>query len=269
MKIESLNLYSLKYFFDAVDAGSLTKASEANFVTRSAVSQAITRLEQWAGKRLTTHEKKRLELTEEGEMFYRQMREAFKEFEKSIRSTASKPGDLRIGCSNSLIEPVLLPALKKIRPANSLHLVTGTSSFLKARLDDDDINISISINEEPKTRNTLPVRSGHFVLASPSGKISDQVITTELRPEVIKLKRHLVKLKNVSPNYMIVESWSLAAKIATSLGHCCLIPDFLMGNTLKPIAIAGFRFPYKANLSFKNREFLSKSEITLVDTLTN
>lgn len=43
----SLNLTYLKYFFDAVELGSLTASAKANFVTQSAISQGIIKLEYY------------------------------------------------------------------------------------------------------------------------------------------------------------------------------------------------------------------------------
>ncbi len=47
-----MNLDVMKTFCDLVDAGSFSKAAEVNFVSQSAVSQQLAKLEQQLGTQL-------------------------------------------------------------------------------------------------------------------------------------------------------------------------------------------------------------------------
>lgn len=264
MKTEELNLYALKYFFDAVDSQSLTKSSEINFVTRSAISQAVGRLEAWAGQKLTTHEKKNFRLTPEGEVFYRRMRASYIAFKKAVESSADLKGAIRVGCSASLVDTVLLPALKKNRSHQNLHLITGTTSSLRSQWEEGEINLALYVGESHRYPNEVRIGSGHFVLASPNGQMLPQIITTESRPEVREFHRLLSKEKGIEFN--VVESWSLAAKLAIELKCCCLVPDFFLKN-LKKVPLRGYNAKYETWILHKNREMLSENEILLLETI--
>ncbi|WP_374073549.1 LysR family transcriptional regulator [Bdellovibrio bacteriovorus] len=265
MKIENLNLSSLKYFFDAVEAQSLTKAAETNFVTRPAISQAILRLEEWAGKPLTTHRKKSFELTPAGEEFYRHMKVSFLDFKKTIESPVASH-TLKMGCSASLAEFFLLPYLKKMDLPESFHFVTGTSKQLASLLEEEKIHLSLSVKESGGlvVEDRQLLHKGHFVLASRDGKMKSQIFVTELRPEVTALKRHFLKSKNKEISFLTVESWSLSARFAKELGCACLVPDFLLGNDLKKIPLRGFQSTYEIVLESLPPERLSKAELQLL-----
>ncbi|AZZ37201.1 hypothetical protein CIK05_10525 [Bdellovibrio sp. qaytius] len=268
MKLENLDLYALKYFFDTVESQSLTKASEINFVTRSAISQSILRLEDWAGKKLTTHEKKNFRLTTEGESFYRQMKGSYESFKKAVATPLANAQSLKVGCSASTAEALVLPALQKIMPLKNLHLVTGTTAQLNQRLVDGDINIAIYIGDKnPNDKNEFVIESGSFILASKTGRLTSQIITTEIRPEVAKLHRVLLKHKIEMTSVFTVESWSLVTRLALELGHTCLIPDFLLSTKLKKVSLKGFSHPYQAIVRFRSLEKLTESEAQLVKQL--
>lgn len=267
MKLENLDLYALKYFFDAVENKSLTKASEINFVTRSAVSQAILRLESWAGHKLTTHEKKNFRLTSDGETFYRQMKGAFEGFNRALKTPLTNAQSLRLGCSASTAESLLFPILKKIK-IKDFHLSTGTSSQLLQQLTDETVNIAIYIGHaDPAERNEFVIHNGSFVLASKNGQLTERIITTETRPEVTLLKQLLLKRNILSDSLLTVESWTLAAKLALDIGACCLIPDFLVKEKLKKISLKGFSYPYQVLVRHKSSEQLSDSEVHLLKIL--
>ncbi len=269
MKIENLDLYSLKYFLDSVEAKSLTKAAELNFVTRSAISQSILRLEEWAGQRLTTHEKKIFKLTLEGESFYRQMKSAYENFQKTMSSGPENSQSLRIGCSASLVEALLLPALKKLGNKNSFYLASGTSRQLLYRLDQRDLNLILFVGDaDSEQDNTQVLRSGHFVLASKTGTMSSQIVTTETRSEVTTLRKVLLKKNEMKASFQVVESWSLAAKIAMQFGYSCLVPDFLLGSRLKRIELRGFKPEYQIILKSLPNEKLTSSECKLIQELS-
>lgn len=62
----SPNLAFLRYFFSACQSKSISKAAKENFVSQSAISQGINKLEVALGKQLITHEQNRFQLTSDG-----------------------------------------------------------------------------------------------------------------------------------------------------------------------------------------------------------
>jgi molybdenum-dependent DNA-binding transcriptional regulator ModE len=96
-----MDLDVLKTFCDLVDSGSFTKAAEANFITQSAVSQQVARLEKALGAQLIERARGLVRPTEAGKAFYQGAREILRRYERlagEVRSTAAAVrGVLRVG----------------------------------------------------------------------------------------------------------------------------------------------------------------------------
>jgi DNA-binding transcriptional LysR family regulator len=60
------NINFLRYFYSAAKHRSVSKAAHENFVTQSAISQGIKKLEIEVGKQLVSNRKNRFELTQDG-----------------------------------------------------------------------------------------------------------------------------------------------------------------------------------------------------------
>lgn len=164
----------------------------------------------------------------------------------------------------------ILPVFRVLKPIESLHLVTGTSSSLKRRLEEKEINIAVYVNELDRAYDQATVlKTGRFVLASKSGAITSTVITTESRPEVIALKKALFKKKMNDISFITVESWGLAAKLAFELNYACLVPDFALTAYHKIISLKGFNEKYQVLISHRSEEQLSSFEVKFVDLILN
>lgn len=268
MKIDNLNLTTLKYFLDTVEMESLTKAASINFVTRPAISQALFRLEEWAGKKLITHEKKSFQLTKDGQDFYRKAKKSYQIFKDSIEGKDFNTGSIKIGCSVSLADLFLIPALPKLAKINSVEIKTGTSSHLKSLLNDKVIHMAIVLDdmEIPNFRTEI-IHKGSFVLASKSGIMESNLITTEERKEVIELHRHFVKKQIHFQNLIKAESWSLCIKLALAMKGMCLIPDIMVQKPLKAINSPGFKYAYNVILASHRTELISEAELNLREIL--
>lgn len=270
MKIEELNLTSLKYFLDAVETGSLTQASVMNFVTRPAISQAIIRLENWLGYSLLKHGKKSFELTAEGQKFYRTAKSGFQSFKIAMKSELSDTSELKVGCSISLAEHFLIPGLKQLPSVTNLELKAGTAKQLIRNLEDHEINLALLIDEvrAPGLQTDI-LHSGFYTLASKNGSFQGPLITTEDRPEVRILHKSLQKDFSKPIETIKAESWSLCIKLAYHLNGTCLVPDFLIENQLKAIRLKGFKVSFRVLLVHPRAEFLSETEVNLIQLIKN
>src|SRR5262245_8187784 len=76
------NITFLRYFYSAGKHRSMTKAAKSNFVTQSAISQGIDKLEKSVGKKLLSARKNRFELTAEGELLLAKCESIFSLFEE-------------------------------------------------------------------------------------------------------------------------------------------------------------------------------------------
>ncbi len=71
-----MSLWKYKYFVDVVDMKSFTKAGKKNYVTQTAISQQISKLEKEAGGKLISREAGSLEVTELGRIVYDRSKDA-------------------------------------------------------------------------------------------------------------------------------------------------------------------------------------------------
>lgn len=268
MKLHDLNLSDLKYFLDAVEHQSLARSAEINHISSPAISKAIGRLGHWLGSPLLTHEKNVFQLTKAGENFYRDAFAAFKQMDRLLMASEGSGGEIRIGCSSSLAEPLLAPALKKLKDFNGAEIRIGTSSQIRRYLEDGEINLGLVVDDlqHPYLQQKV-IHKGQFCFASANGRPTDLLITTEDRPEVFAARKFL-RRKNISPARKVqVESWTVARQLGRSLGGMCVIPDFLLGKSMKPIFEEAFKVPYQISIIHNGRQRLSHSESRLAEAL--
>ena len=96
-----MNMDVMKVFCDLVDAGSFSRAAEANYISQSAVSQQLAKLEREFSTQLISRGGGLVAPTESGRAFYEGCREILRRYEQvvgEVRSAASAiRGVLRVG----------------------------------------------------------------------------------------------------------------------------------------------------------------------------
>ena len=96
-----MNLEVLKTFCDLVDSGSFSRAADINFISQSAVSQQLAKLERQLGTQLISRGRGLVSSTDAGKAFYRGAMEILRRYEAlvgEVRSAAdSIRGVLRVG----------------------------------------------------------------------------------------------------------------------------------------------------------------------------
>ena len=112
------NITFLRYFFSAGQAKSISKAAKENFVSQSAISQAISKLEMALGKQLITHEKNRFQLTTDGLILLEKCKQiftVFSEIEDAFNETDGVfKGKLSFACTHSFALSLLPPHLGRL-----------------------------------------------------------------------------------------------------------------------------------------------------------
>ena len=132
------NLIHLKFFCDTVSLKSVSEAAKKNFVTQSAISQGIAKLEKVMGVQLATHSRSSFQPTEEGRIVFEQAGDIFKSLqgmhEKLKEHKQEVYGDLHFICTNSLGMSYIAPAFKKMQekyPKVNLKFRLGASDYPK------------------------------------------------------------------------------------------------------------------------------------------
>jgi len=124
-----MNLETMKVFCDLVETGSFSKAAEANYISQSAVSQQLAKLEREFSAQLISRGGGLLAATEAGTAFYKGAKEIIRRHERltgEVRSAASSiRGVLRVGTIYSvgfyLLDPYVRRFLAK-HPEVNLHV---------------------------------------------------------------------------------------------------------------------------------------------------
>jgi len=118
-----MNFIYLKYFYDAAMSKSISAAAKVNFVSQSAVSQGILKLERILKKSLITHRRNAFKLTREGEIVFDACKRIFQSITELTENLALEENQMRgrfvFACSHSIalsILPKPLSVLKKQAP---------------------------------------------------------------------------------------------------------------------------------------------------------
>ena len=145
-----INYELYKMFYKVAKVGSFTKVAEENFISQSAVTQAMKKLENQLGGTLFIRAKTGVTLTPEGETLYEYINESLETL-NSAENLFSKyknleKGNLRIICGSTLVEIVLLkPLLAFIKdyPNINVSVVNDVSSNSLAKIANGSVDISI------------------------------------------------------------------------------------------------------------------------------
>ncbi|MDE6202978.1 MAG: LysR family transcriptional regulator, partial [Lachnospiraceae bacterium] len=151
-----LNLEYYRTFFAAANFLSFTQAANHLFLTQSAVSQSVKKLEQELGCLLFDRSPQGLKLTTEGEILYRHVREAFEELQNGeweLKKLASfQDGELKIGATETSLHILLGPVMKQFKkkfPQIHVTFTGSTTSDTCRHLTDGAIEIAFLISPLP------------------------------------------------------------------------------------------------------------------------
>lgn len=240
-----LNLLYIKYFCDAVRLQSVTSAAKANFVTQSAVSQGIAKLEISLGVALIARHPNRLRLTAEGEIAFQRMMPILKEvshFKESFsQETGAMLGDLEFSCPHSFALAIIPHYLKKFKlqhPDVKVNMFClGEIGEIKQALQNGFIDFGIA----PLIHYTVDGFSGlkkRMIYAGNYGLYVSKKITQKeekkLRfilpaPEDISFLKesYFRKYKQELNASFIVKSWEVVARLTNEGLGIGYFPDYI------------------------------------------
>ncbi|SAL13595.1 LysR family transcriptional regulator [Caballeronia telluris] len=167
------NTDELQVFVSVIDCGSITAAAEALQQTVSGVSRALTRLERKLDATLVRRTTRRLQLTDEGELFLTRARAilaAMDDAEESIARHRERPaGRLRVDAASPFMLHCIVPHVKTfaaLYPEIGLEL---TSNERIVDLMEQRVDIAIRLGAlQDSTLHARSLGSTRWrVLASP------------------------------------------------------------------------------------------------------
>lgn len=110
------NLNNYRIFYTVASLGNISRAADALYISQPAISKSITKLEEGLGVTLFSRTSRGVSLTEEGEILYQHIGNAFDSInqgEDEIKKIHDLGiGQLKIGVSTSLCKYILLDYLK-------------------------------------------------------------------------------------------------------------------------------------------------------------
>lgn len=136
-----MNLFeNIKIFIEIVDSGSFTQAAENLQIHRPAVTKALQQLEQESGVRLLQRTTRRINLTSEGEEFYRRSKPLLAQADDLLESFApGRPlhGQLRVDMPIAFARQIVVPKLPAFYQAYpDLEIILSSSDVRRDMLRD-------------------------------------------------------------------------------------------------------------------------------------
>lgn len=244
-----LNLNNLKYFYDAVETESISESARRNFITQSAVSQGIQKLEKALGLSLITHQRNCFKLTSEGQNIFSLTQQIFRTL-KTMTDVAQDhvdivSGQINITCTQSIamnLIATILQKLKKDYPQMSIQMKIGKMENISLMLRRGLMDLGVVVESEICDQfDKNVVRKGFFNVYKKKGLKGDirqgvyvdhchGLYVDKLQNNFRKsFKKELIILQEL-------DSWQVLAKcVENGIGHCFL-PDFIVANNPAIIA---------------------------------
>jgi len=167
----------MKTFCDLVDAGSFSKAAEMNFISQSAVSQQLAKLERELSVQLISRGGGLVAPTEAGRAFYDGCKDIVRRHEQllgEVRSAADAVrGVLRVGTIYSVGFYLLDPYVREFLQAHAevnLHVEYTRWNRINAAIVSGEMDLGIvACPEKQRSIEILPLTSEEMVVAFAPG----------------------------------------------------------------------------------------------------
>jgi DNA-binding transcriptional LysR family regulator len=187
-----INFELYKVFYFVAQWGSFSEAAEKLYISQSAVSQSIKKLETKLGGELFIRKKEGLKLTPEGKLLLTHIEQAYN-FIKSAENKISEihnldSGEIRIGASDTVCKYYLPAYLKKynlLYPQVKMRIVNRTSPQILEILKNGAIDVGIV---------TLPVKGPNLIVTELSS-VEDIFVAS---PKFSNLKGTKISLESLT-----------------------------------------------------------------------
>jgi DNA-binding transcriptional LysR family regulator len=270
----------LRYFFSAGQANSISKAAKENFVSQSAISQAISKLEVGLGKQLITHEKNRLQLTADGFLLLekcKKMLAVLAEIEDVFNEREGVyKGKLTFACTHSFALSLLPPILgqlshlwEEVEPVLRL----GHTGMIVELVKKGDVDFGIVLdNEDFSSFHQRVIFRGEYRLYQGkdfTSKTDSPFILSEERKEISMLRQYLHSHGIKMNRCMEVSSWEVIASLTEQGLGIGFLPDYIVGKKNLFPYDCPLNIPYRLlAISLKNKE-LSRNVKMFIDLMAN
>ncbi len=152
---------SIYMFLSVVEQGSFSKAAKLHYVSQSAISQQIVKLEKNLGVTLFDRSTYRPTLTSAGQYYYMEMKQLlsqYREIENNTRAIEQKNKEgLVIGITGTFERKYIVPLIKTYRKEHNIHVSFHTCNFGEAvtLLENEQLDIAFGIENDFKRHTDL------------------------------------------------------------------------------------------------------------------
>lgn len=144
-------LRQIQFFVSIVDENSFTEAAEKNYVSQSAISQAMNALETDLGVKLIERKNRSFQITTAGEYFYRKCKSLLTDLEaikkETIRLGSDEEVSLHVGYINLYAGPELSDAIAEfsaLYPEVNISVQSGTHEELYHGLVSGSLDLALN-----------------------------------------------------------------------------------------------------------------------------
>lgn len=278
MKYEP-NVTFLRYFLSAGQSKSISKAAKENYVSQSAISQAINKLEIALGKQLITHEKNRFQLTVEGVLLLEKSKkifDVFSEIEDSFNEKDSiYKGVLSFACTHSFalsFLPFHLKKLSQMWPNVEPILRFGHPGTIIESVRKGDVDFGIVLdNDDFSVFQSQELYRGMYRLYHAKDHLtstSDRFILSEERRETSLLRNHMHAMGVDIKSFIEVSSWEVIANLTEQGLGIGFFPDYIVSK--RSLVLASFSLPpipYRILAIFPKYKQLSRNAKMFIDIM--
>lgn len=280
------NLLHLKFFCDAVAYESISEAAKINFVSQSAVSQAIVKLEKVFNAPLLIHSRQKFQPTEEGQIVFEQARQVF----KAIQNIHDKigvnkeviTGSLKFVTTKSLGVSFLAARYKKIQkalPEVTLCFPLGGLNYIRNMLRQSEAEFGLVVYDENFSQfNKIPIRKGRFNLYqsidAPHHLIENGILVDYYQGTHVPSLQEYIKQSD-SPHLAIqteLAGWDMVSRFTEMGIGVGFLPDYLVTEdrrlNIKPHPFEIPEFEYQICAIYNKGEKLSRAAMTVIEELS-
>lgn len=234
----NLTFINLKFFCDTAQGLSVSEAARMNFVTQSAISQGIKKLEKAFRVPLTNHSRHNLQLTQEGKIVVekgRRILRSLKEINDTLkedRETVS--GTVLIACTPSIAMNFMNQTIRLLQlkhPEVCVELKIGNPEAIREWVHNGLVDFGLAIASpifDSFEQTTL--RKGNFCIFSTGSTLKNGVFVDEKNGLFVDFLKVQYRKKYEKELSILSElgSWELVAQFASERDKGCgYFPDYL------------------------------------------
>ena len=233
-RVKNLRVADMEIFISAAHMQSLGKAAKSHYLSQSATSTAVQRVEQAFQVPLCTHERRQFKLTREGEMLLPKIEHIVAQIRSLIAS--SKNRSIRVVTTHAIAQ-MTVPAIMNFGEIEFAHMRPDQAY---AAIVNNEADLALVLDNSPwKGVLTAEISRGGFALYAKDQSVPlKPVLLPEEQMEVISLKeswRH--SYGYTLPVKSTIPSWSLIGQICSTSDEVGFLPDFLAKHfNLKPVS---------------------------------